>query len=189
MMISADGAKVDLERAKRAVTWFNHGRPKTMGVTVTVEKDGKVSDADSAPLIGGGEWRHIALEVFTPRYGDYNGKTVVELHMDGHKTNEGCGGSCVMDVRSVELDGRILRVKGYDHICRANAHDDDDIYELKERTVEMTVIDQPELHTKSGPAWIVENMNVMVGSPVWFAPLGISRMHTVRQATLTEWCA
>lgn len=184
MMISADGARTTVEKAKRAVTWFNHGRPKTMGVTVTVEKDGKVSDADSAPLIGGGEWRHIALEVFTPCYGDYDGKTVVELHMSGRKTNEGCGGPCVMDVRSVELDGRILRFRGYDHLCYG-----EDNYELKERTVEMEVIDQPELHTKCGPAWIVENMNVLVGSPAWFAPLGISRMHTVRQATLTEWCA
>ena len=185
MMITADGARTTVEKAKRAVAWFNRGRPRTMGVTVTVEKDGKVSDADSAPLLGAGEWRTLELEVFTPGYGDYNGRTVVELHMEGHRTNEGCSGSCIMDVRSVELDRKILRFKGYDHWCNMY----DDTYSLKEVSVELAVIDLPEIHTKSGPAWIVENMNVLVGEPAWYAPLDISRMHTVRQATLTEWCA
>ena len=185
MMITADGARTTVDKAKRAVAWFNRGRPRTMGVTVTVEKDGKVSDADSAPLLGAGEWRTLELEVFTPGYGDYNGRTVVELHMEGHRTNEGCSGSCIMDVRSVELDRKILRFKGYDHWCNMY----DDTYSLKEVSVELAVIDLPEIHTKSGPAWIVENMNVLVGEPAWYAPLDISRMHTVRQATLTEWCA
>ena len=185
MMITADGARTTVDKAKRAVAWFNRGRPRTMGVTVTVEKDGKVSDADSAPLLGAGEWRTLELEVFTPGYGDYNGRTVVELHMEGHRTNEGCSGPCIMDVRSVELDRKILRFKGYDHWCNMY----DDTYSLKEASVELAVIDLPEIHTKSGPAWIAENQSVLVGNPQWYAPLGISKIHTTRQATLTEWCA
>lgn len=187
---STEGFRTSKDFAIRVARWFNGGHPETLSMPVSVMRNGKVVDTERIPLQiqNGDHWRSITLHVM--RYYCYGKLATVGMQIDAEKKNGGAHTSGVIDVTSVVYEGDVLRITG--------RYEDG-----SEDTVEVGVIDKPELKGKKVPKWFIEEMTIpmedkdetladkMLGGChgiEWLHPIQeVQAIRTAKQTSLEAW--
>lgn len=182
LRISGEGFRTTILKAKRAVEWFNGGRPKTKVIPITVMKGEKVCDTEMIPVTAGRTvWRSLEMRVayFGDSWNAVGGTTSIWLDYNGEYDNGGVHGPLITNVTSVKIDGDILTISGFDFGSEAERSD------WRSVTVTVNIIEKAEATGKAAPKWFTDEMASPIKVDDWLTP-AIIRPATIKQFTLEE---
>jgi len=167
LKLSGEGFRTTVGKAKRAVGWFNGGRPKTACVPVSVMRKDKVCDTERIPTMSGKVlWRQ--LELRTMHFGDawnqVGGLTSVWLEFSGEYDSGGASGPLITDVTSVRIEGDNLTIEGFAFGADADRSD------WRWVTVTVGIVKEPEASGKAAPKWYIEEMVTPIEVDDWLTP-------------------